>query len=171
MPDPAVMPVAPYNLTSEHIYHFGKPNAYPGALCYQGATARAIELVAQQTGYVIVNVTLGLDLFLVRKDLWHWRVPALEELQIEQCMNQPMSPEMATNLLDYAAYARASGSPLSRLCKANHAAVAELRRQGMEGLCKSKCFKHMAEPIPESPACRKVRELHPTKRDSHAFLR
>ena len=101
MPDPATMPVAPYNLSTEHIVHPGTPRAYSAALCYQGATARAIKLVADEFGYVIINKTLGLDLFLVRKDLWRWSVPTLEELAVTRCMNAPMTAGMAINLLDF----------------------------------------------------------------------
>lgn len=159
MPDPARMPVGTYNLTREQMHHWGTPNAYPAALCYQGATARAIELVAEELGYVIVNVTLGLDLFLVRKDLWRWRVPTLEELHVEKCMNAPMTPDMAINLLDVETFDRRKDNPdmAERLCKANRAAAAKLRQLSQTGLCANSCFKHVRDPLPESPACRAVR--------------
>lgn len=158
MPDPTTMPVAPFNVTDEHMVHARKPNAYQAALCYQGATARAIELVAQEFGYVIVNKTLGLDLFLVRKDLWHWRVPKLEELHVNKCMNAPMTPDMAVNLLDFQTYRRHESASLSeRLCEANRAAAAKLNQLARTGSCRERCFKHLREPLPESPACRQVR--------------
>jgi hypothetical protein len=170
MPNPVNMEVAPFNRTEEHIHHFGKPNQYDGALCYQGATARAIELAANEFGYVIVNVTRGLDLFLVRKDLWHWPVPTLNDLNIHQCINLPMSVDMAVNLLDYERYTTsASMSHQDRVCKANRAAQRTLRRIGQSpGSCP--CFKHMNEPWPVPPACRgqqKHRERDTSDQDVH----
>lgn len=183
------MPSSRYNFTKEHMNHpMSREKMYPAALCYQGATARAIEQVANANGYVIVNKSLGYDLYLVRRELWRWPVPKLEELQIEKCMNAPMSPQMAVNLLDYGVYSSLTSTPggggggggvaaggreaahagshhgrsgpranLRALCKANREAAKVLARLATTSKCG--CFKHMAEPLPESEACRALAGL------------
>ena len=106
MPDPALS--STHNFTLPVLEkHYGKHRGtrlYSLPTCYQGASARAIEMVANAHDYVVVNRSLGYDLFLVRGDVWQRtgrRVPSLEELKVERCMNAPMIPEQAVNLLDY----------------------------------------------------------------------
>lgn len=167
MPDTATMLRSPFNFTAGEMAHpEALARAYPLPSCYQGATAQAIEQAANQLGYVVVNRTLGLDLFLVRKDLWRWAVPSLDELRLERCMNAPMSREMASNLLDYSVYALGEGTAepkTSLVCRANRQAAKQLRHLAKQaqrrrgGGCG--CFKHLEQPLPESAACRELAGL------------
>lgn len=126
--------------------------------CYQGASARAIEMVASSHGYVVVNRSLGYDLFLVRRDLWKWEVPSLESLDLKRCMNTPMLPRMAVNLLDYSTLVAKEGdrhTPGQRVnprsvCRARRAAVrALLQAAARPGACS--CFSRLSDSAFRGP--------------------
>lgn len=139
MPDPALSSTHNFSLpVLEKHYGPNKPTRlYTEATCYQGASARAIEMVANAHDYVIVNRSLGLDLFLVRADVWQRtgrRVPSLEELKVGACMNAPMIPQQAVNLLDYRNWSESKHARLqSRRTGADgnapHAHASELARR------------------------------------------
>ena len=121
---------------------------YTSALCYMGSSASAISLVAARHGYVVVAATRGLDLFLVRREVWGGRaVPDFASLQLYKCMNALMTPEMAVNLLDYRTLAHHLGHPgKALLCRARTAATHELRQLAHSSRCK--CFKHLRDLRP-----------------------
>ena len=125
---------------------------YTDAICYMGSSAKAIALVAERYGYVVVAATRGLDLFLVRRDVWGGRaVPTLGSLPLHQCVNKPMTPEMAVNLLDYRILMNGTNGSMNHtgrpadtgtlLCRARAAAAHELRKLAHKSPCK--CFKHL----------------------------
>ena len=172
MPDPTLSMTYNFSLPlKKKVYHHrGREDStreYHEDTCYQGASARAIEMVAQAHGYVIVNVTLGLDLFLVRADVWSQTgkpVPLLKDLHIGRCQNFRMIPEQAVNLLDYRVWveskkqhAHAKGMP-GRTCAARSAAARQLRQMATadsktKGFCKY-CFSALAElPEPAASDC------------------
>ena len=123
-------------------------------------------MVARSHGYVIVNRTLGLDLFLVRMDLWGERpVPSLAELQLGKCMNMHMTREMAHNLLDYEVLTRASDAAAgvpdsataapapSAVCAARAAAAATISAAARGGRCRRSCFLHVRGLEPAERTC------------------
>ena len=57
-PDPAWMP--------------GAAGASWSGTCFMGSSAKAIYALARNHGYRVVGVVDGLDLLLVRADLWPW---------------------------------------------------------------------------------------------------
>jgi len=157
-PDAEVMSTYPWEHT------LGAEHAVPGrnysaALCYMGASAGAIAMVAEQFGYAIVNATRGLDLFLVRKDVWGSRpIPALGSLHLRACINAPMTPAMAINLIDYRTLqvATAAGRNISEaVCAARRAAAAVLRQLAHGAVC-SACFKHLRQLQPAAECATRV---------------
>jgi len=85
--------------------------------CYMGSSAEAIAMAARQLGYSAVDVEPGLDIFLVRGDLWGRRfVPELGALPtVHRLINlnyeggQSMDGERVGALIDYAEFVRSGG--------------------------------------------------------------
>jgi hypothetical protein len=118
-PDASWMPVSP----PEAAYFNGND-------AYMASSAGALVHVAGLHHYKLVNLTMGLDLFFVRDDLWPWpavSVAAAQQLcaptaaayytKLHAHWYAPMRPEHAANLVDVAVL-RAGGS----LCAARAAA-------------------------------------------------
>ena len=86
--------------------------------CYMGSSASAIEMVAQEFGYVLVDVDPGLDLFLVDGRLWGSRpVPSADSLSV--AVYRPfnirrnhvgLTAAKAAAYLDYATFRQSGGS-------------------------------------------------------------
>ena len=51
-------------------------SVWEGPSCYMGSSAGAIYAAAHEHHYVVANASSGLDLILVRRDLWPWQVPS-----------------------------------------------------------------------------------------------
>ena len=87
-PDPAWM------LTTDDPF---AASIWEGPSCYMGSSAGAIYAVAQEHHYVVVNASSGLDLILVRHDLWPWAVPSVAYAAgppVQWCMKpEAMTPE------------------------------------------------------------------------------
>ena len=86
--------------------------------CYFGSSARAIELVAKDRGYVVVDIEPGFDVFLVRADLWGDRpLPRLRNDNVFRPFNvgsqgqahRPMGPERRREIIDYAVLRKSKG--------------------------------------------------------------
>ena len=58
--------------------------------CYMGSSFAAIEAVAREEGYVIVDVEPGYDLFLARADMWGAR-PVLRGAELERRAYAPFN--------------------------------------------------------------------------------
>eukprot|EP00966_Prymnesium_polylepis_P331404 7386957-Prymnesium_polylepis.3 len=106
--------------------------------CYMGSSAMAIDMAARELGYVTVDVEPGLDLFLVRADLWGSRpVPDLAKHKyLSRPFNlqkkgphggpwHPMPEAYASQLVDYSVYAKRESFPAAQL--AAKTLVASLR--------------------------------------------
>ena len=95
----------------------------------------AIDFMARKHGYVAVDVEPGLDLFLVRSDLWGRRnVPDISQVVFRPFnihrKTAPMSLRRRRTLLDIVVYQNRSVSA------ARHQADLQLRRlRGLAGLC------------------------------------
>ena len=70
---------------------------------YYGSSAMAIDFMARKHGYVAVDVEPGLDLFLVRSDLWGRR-------NVPDIKTAPMSLRRRRTLLDIVVYQNRSVS-------------------------------------------------------------
>ena len=85
--------------------------------CYLGSSARAIHQVASEFGYVIVDAEAGLDLFLVRSELWGARpLPRLSTKTLYRPFNLQrahvaMAPDKAAAYIDYHEYSRLTSPP------------------------------------------------------------
>lgn len=133
-PNPETMHMFPWQATK--VKHLG-------SVCYMGASFGAIQRVAQEHNYAIVNLTRGLDLFLVDRAYWTWPVPKVRELRdagggVQKCLNLPMTADMAVNLLDYDVYANGEAAAAAAampkqahtelVCRARQSARRRLRK-------------------------------------------
>eukprot|EP00965_Chrysotila_dentata_P217315 6189921-Pleurochrysis_carterae.AAC.1 len=108
-------------------YPWGYPIAFPSLVqeqlpeavrtwdgsCYMGSSAMAIAIVAEQHGYAVVDVEPGLDLYLVRRELWGSRfvpdlakVPYLHRLININYKNSSMDAAHIGALVDYSEFAK-----------------------------------------------------------------
>ena len=153
-PDPAWMP--------------GAAGASWSGTCFMGSSAKAIYALARNHGYRVVGVVDGLDLLLVRADLWPWPGLALDAVATRRDTFRAMTAADAALLLDYDVFAR-GGS----LCEARAAAATFLRRRARDvadaGACACayhgpffdclnhtetcSCFRNLADlPVPRCDA-------------------
>ena len=104
--------------------------------CYYGSSAMAIDFAARKHNYVVVDVEPGLDLFLVRSDLWGGRnVPNISQVVFRPInihrATAPMSPHRRRTLLDMVVYEQNRSVSAAR-----DQADMQLRRlRGLAGLC------------------------------------
>ena len=112
-PDPAWMP--------------GAAGASWSGTCFMGSSAKAIYALAHAHGYRVVGVVDGLDLLLVRADLWPWPGLELGAVAARRDTFRAMTAADAALLLDYDVFRR-GGS----LCEARAAAATFLRRRARE---------------------------------------
>lgn len=123
-PNPELLPDLPYGLRRW------------GGNCYMGSSASALQLVAEEHGYVIVDVEPGLDLFLVRADLWGSRpLPNLSTLTglyrpFNVQLDGAMSRDQSAAYLDYGVWARSGGNVTAARAHARKS-VSTLRRRGI----------------------------------------
>lgn len=136
-------------------------HAWDGA-CFMGSSAAAILSAAESLGYLGVDLEPGLDLFLVRADVWGKRhVPDFSKLPyLHRLINmnykahESMSDTHATQLIDYSEYAN-SGGDLGRSRDRARDVVHNLRKEG--NLCfvgrRHGCKTHHVFPL-YSKLCR-----------------
>ena len=151
-PDPQIMDVPP------GLRHWG-------GNCYMGSSASALHAVAVEGGYEVVDVEPGLDLFLVRRDLWAGRaVPDLSQSPdvyrpFNVQLDGAMKPYQQQQYLDYREYTRTRGN-LTAARQAGAKTLAALARRGvpcLAGACpprvseksRSRGHRIVAQPRPE----------------------
>ena len=106
-----------------------------GGNCYMGSAASALHAVSVEAGYVVVDVEPGLDLFLVRRDLWAGRtVPDLSQSAdlyrpFNVQLDGAMKPIQQQQYLDYGEYTRTGNVTAAR--HAGAVAMAKLARRGI----------------------------------------
>lgn len=105
-----------------------------GGNCYMGSSASALDAVARAFGYVTVDVEPGLDLFLVRADVWGERaVPRLSAARVYRPFNVQLDGAMSraqrAHYLSYGAWERTRDVGAARRRAAQ--TLLELERRGL----------------------------------------
>jgi hypothetical protein len=102
---------------------------------YYGSSPGAIAAVAKAHHYKVVNLTFGLDLVLVREDVWAPFGSGIGSAAVPQWCHKewwgPIRPSLASNLVDVAVLLN-GGS----LCASRKAAAAHLRELSRISNCK-----------------------------------
>lgn len=107
-----------------------------GGNCYMGSSASALARVARRWGYVVADVEPGLDLFLVRAELWRHRPrPDLATLPtlyrpFNVQMDGAMSARQRDAYVDYRVWEETGGN-VSAARAAARKSMAALRRRGV----------------------------------------
>lgn len=121
-----------------------------GRTCCRGASATAIELLAEELGYTVVDVVPRLDLFLVRTDLARRAglVPLdLSTSSVQVNINAPLTRPETEFLIDYRIWRAAGGGDGGHLRigvhEAHKAVLQELA--SISSYSNLTCFKNLEQ--------------------------